>query len=96
MSDNITTITHVLQKEFPNRAVEHRFAKNLHAFRLDGETAEHWLHVAGELVEHSDMKGVHHLLNLYSAADTLHASHQSKWLFLDDTGVHEVDEGFAN
>ena len=96
MNDNITTITHVLQKEFPNRAVQHQFSNDLHTFRLDGETAAHWLYVAGELVEQSDMKGVHHLLNLYSAADTLLASPESKWLFLDNTGVHEVDEGFAS
>ena len=61
MNGNITTITHVLQMEFPNRAVEHQFANNLHTFRLDGETAAQWLYVAGELVEQSDMKGVHHL-----------------------------------
>jgi len=47
MSDNITTITHVLQKEFPNRAVEHRFAKTLHAFRLDGEAATFGLNEYG-------------------------------------------------
>jgi len=42
------------------------------------------------------MKGVHHLLNIYSAADTLLASTESQWLFLDNTGVHEVDETFAS
>jgi len=45
MNDNIKTITHVLQKEFPDRALQHRFAKNLHTFRLDDETAEHWLYL---------------------------------------------------
>ena len=86
----------MLQKEFPNRAVQHQFDNDLHTFRLDGETAEHWLYVAGELVEQSDVKGVYHLLNIYSAADTLLASPVSKLLFLDNTGVHEVDEGFAS
>ena len=97
MSDNITTITHVLQKEFPNRTVEHRFAKNLHAFRLGSDSETQWLHVARELVEESDIKSsVYHLLNICSAADALLALPVSKWLFLDNTGVHEVDEGFAN
>jgi hypothetical protein len=96
MNDNISTITHVLQTEFPNRAVQHQFANDLHTFRLDGKTAVHWLHVARELVEQSDLKGVHHLLNLYSAADTLLGSPESKLLFLDRTGVHEVDGSFAN
>jgi hypothetical protein len=97
MSDNITTITLVLQKEFPNRAVQHQFANNLHTFRLDDGTATQWLHVARELLEESDMKSsVYHLLNICSAADTLLTSHQSKCLFLDNSGVHEVDEGFAS
>ncbi|MGB5408195.1 MAG: hypothetical protein WBN43_15565 [Thiogranum sp.] len=88
MNDNINTITHVLQKEFPNRAVQHHFDNDLHTFSLDGETAVQWLQVAKELVEQSDVKGVHHLLNLYSAADTLLASPEPKWLFLNNTGVH--------
>jgi hypothetical protein len=96
MNDNINTITHVLKKEFPDRAVLHQFSNDLHTFRLDGETAAHWLYVAGELVEWSDMKGVHHLLNLYSAADTLLAAPDSEWLFLNHTGVHEVDGSFGN
>ena len=96
MNDNINTITHVLKKEFPNRAIQHQCANNLHTFKLDGETAAHWLYLAEELVEQYDMKGVHHLLNLYSAADTLLASPESRWLFLNSTGVHEVDEGFSN
>ena len=96
MNDNITTITHLLQKEFPDRAVQHQFSDNQHTFGLHGETAAHWLYVAGELVEQSDMKSVHHLLNIYSAADALLASPESKWMFLSRTGVHEVGEGFAN
>ena len=86
----------MLQKEFPNRAVQHQFTNDLHTFRLDGETAVQWLHVAKELVDQSDVKSVCHLLSLYSAEDTLLASPESKWLFLDNTGVHEVDETFAN
>lgn len=93
---NVNTINHVLQNEFLNRAIQHQFANNLHTFRLDGETAAHWLYVAGEFVELSDMKGVHHLLNLYSAADTLLASPETKWLFLNSSGVHEVDGYFAS
>jgi hypothetical protein len=97
MNDNITTITHVLKQEFPNRAIQHQFSNNLHTFRLDGDSEVHWLYVAGELVEESDMKSsVYHLLNICSAADTLLASPVSKLLFLDNTGVHEVDEGFAS
>ena len=94
--DNINTIKHVLQKEFPNRSIQHQFANNLHTFRLDGETAAHWIYIAGDLVEESDMKSsVYHLLNICSAADALLASPESKWLFLNNTGVHEVDESFA-
>jgi len=96
MNDNIKTIAHVLKTEYPNRAIQHQFANDLHTFRLDGETAAHWLCVARELVEQSDMKGVHHLLNIYSAADTLLTAPESKWLFLNNTGCHEVDEGFAS
>ena len=96
MNDNITTITHVLKKEFPNRAVQHQFSNSLYTFRLHGVTAPHWLYVASELIERSDMKGVHHLLNIYSAADTLLTAPESKWLFLNNTGCHEVDEGFAS
>ncbi|MEA2079894.1 MAG: hypothetical protein U9P00_08570 [Pseudomonadota bacterium] len=59
MDDNINTITHVLQKEFPSRAIQHQFANDLHTFRLDGDSETQWLYVAGELVEQSDMKGVH-------------------------------------
>jgi hypothetical protein len=95
MNDNINTIKHVLQKEFPNRAVQHQFSNKMHIFRLEGETAAHWLYVARELVEESDMKSVYHLLNIYSAADTLMASPESKRLFLDNIGVREVDESFA-
>ena len=80
----------------PTLAVQHQFASDLHTFKLDGETAAHWLYVAEELVEQSDMKSVHHLLNIYSAADTLLASPESKWLFLDKGGVHEVDGSFSN
>jgi hypothetical protein len=96
MNDNISTIKHVLQKEFPNRAIQHRIANNLHTFRLVSDSETQWLYIAEELVELSDMKSVHHLLNIYSAADTLLASTESQWLFLDNTGVHEVDEGFAS
>jgi hypothetical protein len=96
MDGNITTIKHVLQKEFPDRAVPHQFSDKLHTFKLDAETAAHWLYVAGELVEQSDIKSVHHLLNIYSAVDTLLASPEPKWLFLNSTGVQVVDESFAN
>jgi len=97
MSDNITTITHVLQNEFPSRAIQHQFANNLHTFRLGSDSETQWLHVARELVEESGMKSsVYHLLNICSAADALLALPVSKWLFLDNTGVHEVDESFAN
>ena len=93
---NVNTIKHVLQMEFPNRAVQHQFSDKLHTFSLEDENAAHCLYVAGELVENSDMKNVHHLLNIYSAVDTLLASPEPKWLFLDHTGVHEVDDSFAS
>jgi hypothetical protein len=96
MNDNINTLKHVLQKEFPNRAVQHQFANDLHTFRLGSDSQTQWLHVARELAEESDMKSsVYHLLNICSAADTLLASTESKWLFLDYTGILEVDESFA-
>ena len=98
MNDNITTITHVLQKEFPNRDVQHQFSNSLHTFRLGSDFVTHWLYVARELVEQqSDLKSsVYHLLNICSAADTLLASPESRWLFLDNIGVHEVDEYFTS
>jgi len=94
---NVNTIKHVLQMEFPNRAVQHQFSDKLHTFRLGSDSETQWLHVARELVEESGMKSsVYHLLNICSAADALLALPVSKWLFLDNTGVHEVDESFAN
>ena len=72
MNDDITTIMHVLQKEFPSRAIQHQFANNLHTFRLGSDSETQWLHVARELVEESGMKSsVYHLLNICSAADAL-------------------------
>ena len=38
MDDNIDTIKHVLQKEFPDRAVQHQFSDKLHTFKLDGDS----------------------------------------------------------
>jgi len=97
MNDDITTIMHVLQNEFPSRAIQHQFANNLHTFRLGSDSETQWLHVARELVEESGMKSsVYHLLNICSAADALLALPVSKWLFLDNTGVHEVDGSFGN
>ena len=97
MNDNINTIMHVLQNEFPNQAVQHQFSNNLHTFRLDSDSETQWLHVATELIEQSDLKSsVYHLLNICSAVDTLLASPVPKWLFLDKIGVHEVDVTFAN
>ena len=54
MNDNITTVTHVLQKVFPNRSVQHQLANDLHTFRLGSDSETQWMHVATELVEQSD------------------------------------------
>ncbi|MCZ6666300.1 MAG: hypothetical protein O7B81_13420 [Gammaproteobacteria bacterium] len=95
MSEKIDAIKNHLLKRLPGRNIEYSNASGFHKFRIEGECPTHWLYMSEETVDDSELAVLINLLNIYHIATTVSQSSTSKWLYLSDMGVREVDENFT-
>jgi hypothetical protein len=83
-----------LARSFGNCHVEYQFANELHKFRLEwGPT--HWLYVSRTFVDDHTEQELLGSLAHWRIPDTFRASQQSRWLFLGEGGVREVNDAFG-
>ncbi len=83
-----------LAKAFGDCHVEYQFANELHKFRLEwGPT--HWLYVARTFVDDHTERELLDSLARWRIPDAFRTSSKSRWLFLGESGVREVDDTFG-
>jgi hypothetical protein len=75
--------------------VEYRFENELHKFRLKRNGPSHWLYVARNFVDDHTIQELIDSLSGFQIPDALRNSPQSRWLFLSETGIYEVDDNFG-
>ena len=95
MSEKIDAIKNHLLKGMPGRNIEYLEASGFHKFRIEGDGPTHWLYMSEESVGDSESVVLINLLDNYHIVTTLNQSTNSKWLYLSDNGVSEVDENFT-
>jgi len=95
MDDKIRSILKKIESEFPGNKIKYQFVNELHTFCIEGESAAHWLYIDRDYVDDVDENDLLNLINQYGIIDKFRASKKSKWLYLYDTGVREVDDNFA-
>ena len=84
-----------LTKVFPEGHVEYRFESELHKFRLEREDPSHWLYVAREFIDDHSAKELIASLSRWQIPEAFRSSSKSRWLFLGEAGVREVDDSFG-
>ena len=83
-----------LSQAFEDRHVEYQFANEFHKYRVEwGPT--HWLYVAHTFVDDHTETRTAEWLGWLSRTRSLRTSQPSRWLFLGERGVCEVDDAFG-
>ena len=94
MDPKAEALMRALSTAFSNCPVDYRFAKELHRFRLEwGPT--HWLYIARSFVDDHTEQEIHESVERWRIADAFRNSQRSRWLFLGERGVLEVDGNFG-
>lgn len=94
MDPKAEALVRALSAAFGNCTVGHQFANELHKFRLEwGPT--HWLYVARAFVDDHTEQELVESLERWRIADAFRTSQRSRWLFLGERGVLEVDNNFG-
>ncbi len=84
-----------LVKIFPEGKVEYRFENELHKFRLGRNGPSHWLYISRTLIDDHTAPELIALLSQWQLFDAFRNSLASRWLFLHEAGVREVDDSFG-
>lgn len=95
MDEKVEAIKNHVLKGMPGRSIRYQYANGFHKFRIEGERPTHWLYFSEVVVDDSDPVVLINLINIYHIVDTLVQADSSKWLFLQTSGIQEVDENFA-
>ena len=95
MDDKIGSILNKIKSDFPEKKITYHFANELHTFRIEGKSATHWLYIDRDYVDDADETDLINLINQCGIIDILRESKKSKWLYLYDNGVREVNDNFA-
>jgi len=95
MDENARAIQEHILKGMPGRKIQYQRSGGLHKYRIEGNAPTHWLYVSEELVDDSEPVILINIVNDYTIVDTLNKAEKSKWLFLSQDGVREVDENFS-
>ena len=94
MDPKAEAILQALSRALENCHVEYQFANELHKFRPEwGPT--HWLYVARTFVDDHTEAELLGSLARWRIPDAFRTSQQSRWLFLGEGGVREVDDAFG-
>lgn len=80
---------------FPSSQVEYRYENMLHKFRLEQDGNPHWLYVAYEFVADYTERELVASLSHWKIPEAFLNSETSRWLFLSEAGVREVDDRFG-
>ena len=83
-----------LSNSFDSCKVEYQYANELHKFRLEwGPT--HWLYVARNFVDDQNERELIESVARWKILEAFRNSQKSRWLFLGESGVREVDDTFG-
>lgn len=83
-----------LSSSFDNCKVEYQYANELHKFRLEWDPT-HWLYFARSFVDDHTEKEIKESLLRWQILEAFRGSQKSRWLFLGESGVREVDDTFG-
>lgn len=83
-----------LQKIFENE-VKYLFANSLLQFRIEHDGPAHWLYVAEEFVDDHTVVELLASLAYWKIPETFRSSLKSRWIFLGEEGIREVDGTFG-
>lgn len=75
--------------------IEYRFENELHKFRLERDGPSQWLYVAREFVDDHTVPELLASLFSWKIPETFRSSSQSRWLFLGEAGICEVNATFG-
>ena len=75
--------------------VEYRFENELHKFRLERDGPSQWLYVAREFVDDHTVPELLASLSSSQIPEAFRSSSQSRWLFLGEAGIREVNDSFG-
>lgn len=75
--------------------VEYRFENELHQFLLKRDGPSHWLYVAREFVDDHTVPELLASLSSWQIPDAFRSSSQSRWLFLGEGVIREVNDNFG-
>jgi len=94
MDPKAKALMQALSAAFGNCAVGYQFANELHKFRLEwGPT--HVLYVARSFVDDHTEQEIDESLERWRIADAFRNSQRSRWLYLGEKGVLEVNDNFG-
>ncbi|BAO31031.1 hypothetical protein SUTH_03258 [Sulfuritalea hydrogenivorans sk43H] len=95
MDSKVRILVRKLSDVFADGHVEYRFEAQLHKFRIDHEGPTFWLYISREFAEdHTEEELVTSLVS-WNISEAFRSSPKSRWLFLSETGVREVDCEFG-
>ena len=95
MEPKLQALLNSLVAVFPSGQVEYRYENMLHKFRFEHDGRPHWLYIAREFVaDHTESELVASLFRWQIPATFLN-SEFSRWLFLSEAEVREVDDRFG-
>ena len=80
---------------FKGYVVEYQFADSLHKFRLNWTGPTHWLYVGRNFVDDHTEQELFSSLTHWNIQSVLLGAQTSRWLRLDENGVHDVDDAFG-
>jgi hypothetical protein len=97
MENKVEVIRDEIQKAFPDARIEYREKKfELHKFRIDREGRPScWLYLTWKYIEDHGDKEVLDILRRWNVFEILNNAPKSKWLAVDDFGVHEVNDCYG-
>ena len=82
-------------KIFPEGNVEYRCENELHKYRLERNGPSHWLYVSRTLIDDHTAPELIALLSQWQIFEAFRNSPTSRWLFLSEPGIREVDDNFG-
>jgi hypothetical protein len=95
MSEKIDAIRNHILKGMPGRNIKHRCNNGFHTFRIEDDGPKYWLYISEETISDFEIVVIINFINSYHIIETFNQSENSKWLYLSDNGVKEVDEYFT-
>jgi hypothetical protein len=94
MDPKAQALQNELERAVGGAAIEYQYSNDLHKFRLDVDPP-HWLYVGRDFLDDHTADELIHALVHWQVSEALLASPNSRWLFLSEGGVRDVDAEFG-